>query len=228
MKTITVGSVSLAALAVLTFAPVAQAQNTSSEMLNAVEVRQLAARSNPGDHSRLAAHFAALADKYTKEGLRHATMTHSDGNPSRHPAIGKSPHCQHLSSVNRESAAVARELGAHHLNLAKGAPSTSPRDASRFESGEGARLVTVEELSTLAAEAHSAADHRALEEYFVALADSYTRQADEHVTLAQTYRGTRIAAAAVHQDRLAALARISATEATKAAAEHERLAGLAR
>ena len=49
-----------------------------------------------------------------------------------------------------------------------------------------------------------------------------------HVTLAQTYRGTRIAQAAVHHERLATLARDEAKEATKAAEMHRQLAGIAR
>jgi hypothetical protein len=228
MRTMTIGTVCIAAVAVLAFSAAAQAQSKSSAVLNAIEVRQLVVRANPGDHQRLAAHFNALADRYSQESQRHATMTHSDGNPSRYLAMGNSPHCHHLTVVNRESAAAARVLGAHHLKLAKGAPSTSPREASRFERGEGARVATAEELGTLAAGARSANDHRALEEYFASLVNRYNREANEHVALAQAYRGTRLAAAAVDQDRLAALARVSATEASNAAAQHKQLADLAR
>jgi hypothetical protein len=42
------------------------------------------------------------------------------------------------------------------------------------------------------------------------------------------YRGTRIAQAAVHHDRLAVLSRDSAKEVTAAAAMHKQLAGVAR
>jgi len=45
---------------------------------------------------------------------------------------------------------------------------------------------------------------------------------------AQAYRGTRIAQAAVHCDRLVTLSRDSAKEATAAAAMHKDLAGGAR
>ena len=51
---------------------------------------------------------------------------------------------------------------------------------------------------------------------------------NEHVTLAQTYRGTRIAQAAVHHDRLAGLSRDGAKEATAAAEMHKQLAGVGR
>jgi len=47
------------------------------------------------------------------------------------------------------------------------------------------------------------------------------------VALAQAYRGTRIAQAAVPHDRLAALARDSAKEATASAKMHKQLAGVA-
>jgi hypothetical protein len=46
--------------------------------------------------------------------------------------------------------------------------------------------------------------------------------------LAQTYRGTRIAQAAVIHDRLAGLARDEAKEATAAAEMHKGLANIAR
>ena len=42
------------------------------------------------------------------------------------------------------------------------------------------------------------------------------------------HRGTRIAQAAVHHDRLAGLSRDSAKEATAAAEMHKQLAGVAR
>ena len=43
-----------------------------------------------------------------------------------------------------------------------------------------------------------------------------------------TYRGTKIAQAAVHCDRLVTLSREEAKEATAAAAMHKQLAGVAR
>ena len=69
---------------------------------------------------------------------------------------------------------------------------------------------------------------RGLEEYFLTLAKRYTAEANEHVALAQTYRGTRIAQAAVHHDRLAGLSRDGVKEATAAAEMHKQLAGVGR
>lgn len=80
----------------------------------------------------------------------------------------------------------------------------------------------------MAAKASTPAEHRALEECFQTLSKRYTNEANEHVTLAQTYRGTRIAQAAVHHDRLAGLAPDAAKEATAAAEMHRGLATVAR
>ena len=46
--------------------------------------------------------------------------------------------------------------------------------------------------------------------------------------MALTYRGTRIAQAAAHCERLVTLSRDSAKEATEAAAMHKQLANIAR
>ena len=60
------------------------------------------------------------------------------------------------------------------------------------------------------------------------MAKRETAEAEEYAADAQVYRGTRLATAAVHYDRLATLARDSAKEATAAAAMHNGLAGIAR
>lgn len=72
------------------------------------------------------------------------------------------------------------------------------------------------------------ADHRALEEYLLSLARRYTADAHEHTAIAQSYRGSRIAQAAVHCDGIVANARKAAKEATSAAEMHNRLASVAR
>ena len=80
----------------------------------------------------------------------------------------------------------------------------------------------------MAAKARTPADHLALEEYFLTLAKRYTADANEHAAVAQSYRGTKIAQAAAHSDRLVALSRDSAKEATAAAAMHKAFANIAR
>jgi hypothetical protein len=99
---------------------------------------------------------------------------------------------------------------------------------SRFQAGAGAAEPTDAELKALAARAATPADHRALQEYFLTAAKRYTADAKAHTAIAQSYRGTRIAQAADHCDRIVANARESAKEATAAAAMHGQFASLAR
>jgi hypothetical protein len=150
------------------------------------------------------------------------------GNPSRNLGSGMSIHCKRLADLNTQSATTVRELASYHEKLAAGAPATPPLDGARFQGGAGASEPTEKELNALAAKANTPAEHRALEEYFLTLAKRYAAEANEHVTLAQTYRGTRIAQAAVIHDRLAGLARDEAKEATAAAEMHKGLANIAR
>jgi hypothetical protein len=220
---------SLAAAAVLTLTASVAAQDRPSGLLNNLEVRQLVARAEPGDQAQLSAHFTALGDRYAAEAKRHISMSQSFiGNPSRNLGTGMSAHCKRLADLNTQSATTVRELAAYHMKLASGTPATPPRDGARFEAGAGAPEPTEKELNALAAKASTPAEHRGLEEYFLTLAKRYTAEANEHVALAQAYRGTRIAQAAVHHDRLAGLSRDGAKEATAAAEMHKQLAGIGR
>jgi hypothetical protein len=229
MKALRVHSLALAAAALLALAGTLGAQERPNGVLNSLEVRQLVARAEPADNARLAVHFSALADRYTAEAKRHVSMSQSFvGNPSRNLGSGMSIHCKRLADLNTQSATTVRELAEYHDKLAAGAPATAPRDGARFQGGAGAPEPTGKELNALAANARTPAEHKALEEYFLTLATRDTTTADEHVALAQVYRGTRIAQAAVMQDRLAGLARDSAKEATAAADMHKQLATIAR
>jgi len=230
MKTFQIRSLSLAALALLALAEIAPAQNQSPALLNTLEVQQLVKRGEPGDNARLGAHFTALADRYATEAKRHTSMSQSFiGNPIRNLGTGMSAHCKQLAALNTQSETTLRELATYHRGLAGGAaPATPPAGGSRFEGGAGARVPTDQELNAMAAKAGTPAEHHALEEYFLTLAKRDATEATEHVTLAQSYRGTRIAQAAVHHDRLAGLARDSAKEATAAAEMHKQLANVAK
>ncbi|HKY19911.1 MAG TPA: hypothetical protein VJM31_01715 [Vicinamibacterales bacterium] len=229
MRTIHVHSLSVAALVLLVFAGNAVAQTKSTGLLNTLEVQQLVKRAEPADHARLGAHFTALGDRYAAEATRHMAMAQSYvGNPKGNLAAGMSVHCKRLADLNTQSATTVRELAAHHQKVATGAPSVVPSDSARFEGGAGAAKPTEKELTALAAKAETPADHHALEEYFLTLAKRYTSEANAHVALAQTYRGTRIAQAAVLQDRLVELSRDAAKEANEAAAMHKDLAGITR
>jgi hypothetical protein len=121
-----------------------------------------------------------------------------------------------------------RELALYHDKRASGAAAIAPKDAARFQAGAGASEPSDDELRALAAKAGSAADHHALEEYFATAAKRYRDEANQHNAMAQAYRGTRIAQAAVHCDRLVTLSRDEAKEATAAAEMHKQLAIVAR
>ena len=229
MRTTHVRSLALAAVVFFAAAGIVTAQAKATAVLNNAEVRQLVARAEPADNARLAAHFTALADRFAAEAKRHTAMAQSfAGNPSRSFGGGMSVHCKQLADLNNRSATATRELAAYHEKLAAGATAALPRDGAKFQAGAGAPEPSEKELSALAAKATSAADHKALEEYFMTLAKRYTASANEHVALAQTYRGSKIASAAVMQDRLAELARDSAKEATAAADMHKQLGTIGR
>lgn len=222
-------TLAMGAVALFLFAGSATAQTKSSPILSTLELQQLVKRAEPGDNARLAAHFAALADQYTAQAKRHTAMAQAFiGSTRRTSADSAADHCRRLAELNTQSASTLRELATHHEKLAGGAVSTIPPGSARFESGAGAPAPTDEELRALAARASTPADHRALEEYFLTAAKRYTADANEHATMSAVYRGTRIASAAVHCDRLVTLSRDEAKEANAAAARHKDLAGGAR
>ena len=230
MRTIRIASLSLAALALLAVAESATAQDKSPALLNTLEVQQLVKRAEPGDSARLAAHFTALAERYAAEAKRHTSMAQSfAANPIRTLGSGMSMHCKRLADLNTQSATELRELATYHQKLASGATAPPPAAGARFEGGAGAPAPTEQELNAMAAKASTPADHRALEEYFLTSAKRYTEDANKHAAMANSYRGTRYAHAAVpHCERLVALSREEAKEATDAAAMHKQLAGVAR
>ncbi|MBI4887252.1 MAG: hypothetical protein HY824_09170 [Acidobacteria bacterium] len=230
MTTRSIRALALASLALLASAAMASAQTQSSVILNALEVRRLVAGAEPADHARLYAHFTALADRYADEAGRHMQLARAmGGNPNRHMSRSSSAHCTRLAELNASSAATLRELATHHEQLASGFASTAPADGARFENGEGAAEPTDAELTALAAGAHTPADHRSLEEYFLTLASRYTADAAEHTAMASAYRGNanrRGADPAVHCDRLVKQFGEAADEARTEATEHRIMAGL--
>jgi hypothetical protein len=229
MRTVHFRSLALAGVAALTFAASGAAQERAPGLLSNVEVRQLVARAEPGDQAQLSAHFTALADRFAAAAKRHISMSQSFvGNPSRNLGTGMSAHCKRLADLNMQSATTLRELAAYHAKLASGTPATPPRDGARFQSGAGAPEPTEKELKALAAKASTPAEHRGLAEYFLTLATRYTADANEHVALAQAYRGTRMEQATMLHDHLASLSRDAAKEATAAAEMHKQLADVAR
>jgi hypothetical protein len=179
MRTISMAMGASAALVLTTLANTATAQTGSSPILNSLEVRTLAASTDPADNARLSAHFAALADRYARDATRHNAMAQAFvASPTRRtPANSAADHCQRLATLNRQSADTLRELATYHDKRAAGTQSTPPRGAARFQAGAGAPEPADDGLSALAAKAGTPADHRALEEYFAAAAKRYREEA---------------------------------------------------
>jgi hypothetical protein len=225
MKAVHIRSLSLAAVAVFALTASVPAQDKSSAVLNTLEVQRLVKHGEAADSARLAAHFTALADRYAAEARQHVTMSQSFGsNANRGVATGMTAHCKRLADLATESAATLRELATYHHKLAAGVEAPAPSAGRAFEGGAGAPAPTEHELNVLAAKASSPSDHGTLAEYYSMLATRYTSNANDDVALANAYRGTKMATAAVQLDRLATLSRNEAKEAKDAAAMHKKLA----
>jgi hypothetical protein len=218
------------ALAALVAIPALATAQTASPILNALEVQKLVASTDPADNERLSAHFAALADRFAREATRHDAMAQAfTAAPTRRtPANSAADHCKRLATLNRQSAETLRELSAYHAKRAAGASAAAPKGGARFQAGAGAPEPSDDQLKALAARASTPADHHALEEYFQTAAKRYRDTANEHTAMAHAYRGTRIAQAAVHCDRLVSLSNDEAKEATAAAEMHKGLAAAGR
>lgn len=227
--------IAIGLFAIAAFAMQALAQGTEAGILTGLEVRQLIARGEPADHARLREHFTALAERYAADARKHNAMAGAFiASPSvRVRAQSSADHCKRLENLATQSAATLRELASHHGRLAVGTQSTAPRNAAPFEAGEGARVVEQhdKELHDLAANARTAGDHRAIEEYFESVEKQYSAAVNEHTAMAQAYRAVPNrggGSPAAHCDRLVKLSRESANEAKALAAEHKRAADDAR
>ena len=218
-----------AAVAILASATIALAQAPSG-VVNKLEVQTLVAAGTPEANATLASHFAALADKYSADAARHKEMAKAyAGNANRGVATNIAPHCARLADIAAESATAAREMANYHQQLAGGAAATAPKHAARLHAGEGAPEPTTMDLHHMAMMARTAADHRALEEYFTTIARQSTADADAHVAMAKAYRaGVRKGGSdpALHCDRLAKLSRDAAKEAGETASLHRQLANI--
>ena len=235
MRTLHIRSFAPAAFTFLLLTGSSGAQELSGA-LNSAEVRQLVERGEPGDHARLAAHFAALGERYATEARRHTSMQQSyarNHTPKlAHMVTSMSAHCKKLSDGSLASAKTLQELAAEHGKAAGGAaPSTPPVAATAPDAGRQARF-TDKELSDLAATATSAADHRRLEQYFGDLAARYDRDAANHAAYARSWRATtkvaNAATIAAHCDRFATQLRDLAKEARAAATMHKEQAATAK
>ncbi len=207
------------------------AAQTSSGVLNSLEVKRLVTEGTPAANATLAKHFSVLADQYDAEAAAHRAMAGAyGGNPNHSLGASMGVHCKKLAELATDSAKTAREMVTYHTNLAAGAAAEAPKGASAFDAGKGAPVPTPEELKRIATAAHSPADHHALEEYFLTLAKQKTAEASAHATMANSYRvsGQRRGSefAAMHCDSLAKQARDAAKEATASAELHRQLANV--
>src|SRR5262245_53691838 len=217
----------VAAAALVTFASgsTVAAQERPQGMLNTLEVRALVARGDPMDNDRLFVHFRVLWDRYLTEAERHDAMARSfAGNPNRTSGGDTREHCKQLAALNRQSAEIVRELALYHKRLAEGTTATLPAGAARFHGGVGAPDPTAQELNAMAAQARTRTDHLALAEYLRMVARRHTRDANEHMRQALTFRGGRLAQSATHHESLASVDRAAAREAMSAAELHRQLA----
>jgi hypothetical protein len=205
------------------------AQERPPGLLHKLDVQTLVARGDPADNDRLFAHFRTLWDRYLTDAKGHESMAHSVmGNPNRPSGGGASAYCTQLANLDRQTAETLRELALYHWQLAAGADATLPRDASRFLGGAGAPDPTAREFEALTVQAHTRMEHLILEEYLRTVATRHTRDANEHMMLARTYRGGRFAQAAVHHEHLAGVARKAARQASMAADRQRVYAALGR
>jgi hypothetical protein len=166
MRTVHFRSLSIAAIAILTFAGSVSAQEKPSGLLNSLEVQQLVKRAEPGDNARLAAHFTALADRYAAEARRHTSMAQSFvGNPSRNLGSGMSAHCKQLADLNTKSPLSSvdlpvttrnwprvlprrRRLGAHASREARVRQPRPSRNSTRWRPRRARPPITVLSRST--------------------------------------------------------------------------------
>ena len=221
--------VAVAAIALVGAATLGAAQAPSG-VLNKLEVQKLVAAETPEASVALAAHFTALADRYTADAANHKAMGQAyKANANRSAVTSAAAHCDRLAALATESATATRELAKFHRDLAGGKAAVVPKGAAPFTAGRGAPSPTADQLHHLAMMARTRADHLELEEYFATVAKKNTAEAEDYVALAKAYRaGVRKGTydAAVTFDRLAKAARDAAKEAAAAASLHKQLANI--
>src|SRR5262245_53798939 len=111
MRTVSIRTLAAAAVALVTVTGAAAGQTPAAPILNTLEVRKLVASTDPADNARLSAHFAALADRYEREGTQHNAMAQAFiAAPTRRtPTNTAADHCKRLATLNKQSAETLRE-----------------------------------------------------------------------------------------------------------------------
>ena len=208
----------------------AAAQSTSG-ILNSLEVQRLVAADTRAAHAILGKHFMAIAEKYRADAVRFNVLPMAPtGNPN-HPT----PSLTDTRRARQAEAALtlseaARDMATYHQLRSVGTTPVAPADRAKFDGGFGARVPTAADVRDTVAAARTTADHRALEEYFATVAEGSAADAKKHAAMANIFRvsGQRHGAefAAMHCDRLANQAREAAKQATASAAFHHQLANI--
>jgi hypothetical protein len=217
----------LVAAAVVAVAVSASAQ-TSSGVLNTLEVQRLVAADTPAAHASLGKHFVALADTFRADVARYTALSSAfTGNPNHTFGVDPGARRSRQAKAAAQLAESARAMATYHHLLSLGAAPAAPPDRAAFDGGAGATVPTRAELDQFALSARTRSDHRTLEEYFLTVAHTETANADTHTVMAQMARvsGARNGAtdAAAHCDRLVKLSREAASEASAAVELHRQL-----
>jgi hypothetical protein len=148
----------VAVVAVVGSAGIAAAQ-TPAGLLNRLEVQKLVAADTPEANAALAAHFAALAERYTADAARHKGMAQAySGHSNRSAVTNGRAHCERLAALAAESGSAAREMATYHRDLAGGKSAIAPQGAGVFQGGKGAPEPNAEQLHHLAMTAKTRAD----------------------------------------------------------------------
>jgi hypothetical protein len=218
------------AVAVSSLAGIAAAQTTTG-ILNTLEVQRLVGVDTLAAHVLLSRHYMALADKLAADAARFDALARvPTGDPNHQAPPGADTRRMHQAENAMAFSEAAREMAAYHQFLSLGMTPAPPPDLALFEGGFGARVPTAAEVDGFVAAARTAADHRALEEYFRIVAEHSDADAKAHAAKANSYRvgsqrrGSEFAA--MHCDRLAQEAREAGRQASAAAALHHQLANV--
>ena len=207
------------------------AAQTTSGVLNTLEVQRLVAAGAPAAHVALSSHYMALAETFATQAARFDALARAPSGAPNHP-VTMGVNARHVSQAQAAMALSerAREMAAYHQFLSIGAPAPPPVDRATFDGGFAARTPTASELRAATAAARTAADHHVLEEYYMTENARSAADAKAHAAMANNFRvsGQRRGSelAAMHCDRLAKQAREAAKEAGAAAALHRQLADI--
>jgi len=208
------------------------AAQTTSGVLNTLEVQRLVAAGTPAAHVALSSHYMALAEMFATQAARFDALARAPSGAPNHPVVTMGVNARHVSQAQAAMALSerAREMAAYHQFLSIGAPAAPPVDRATFDGGFAARTPTASELRAATAAARTAADHHVLEEYYMTVNARSAADAKAHAAMANNFRvsGQRRGSelAAMHCDRLAKQAREAAKDASAAAALHRQLADI--